>query len=113
MEKNALASVEGGVKRDSDSANTRPIGEGAQMPRRPSSDAWKDLAMVKAPTMIICGLRSDRWANPAVLERLTRDHAKATIVAVDAQDVADQARTRWWFTCGNSKERLKGGHYGG
>jgi pimeloyl-ACP methyl ester carboxylesterase len=91
---NALIKVEGGfmLKRDPDNANSRPIGEGAQMPQRPPSDVWKDLAEVKAPTMFVRGLKSDRWANPAVLERLTRDHAKALITTVDSQhDVADQA----------------------
>jgi non-heme chloroperoxidase len=91
---NALIRVEAGymLKRDPDNANTRPIGEGSQMPQRPPSDVWKDLAAVKAPTMFVRGLKSDRWANPAVLERLTRDYPKATITTVDAQhDVADQA----------------------
>ena len=69
-----------------------PIGEGAQLPRRPRSDVWKDLAAVKAPTMMVRGLRSDRWSDPAVLERLTKDYAKVLIAPVDAQhDVADQA----------------------
>ncbi|MEA2902665.1 MAG: esterase [Alphaproteobacteria bacterium] len=91
---NALIKVEGGymLKRDPDNGNARPIGEGAQMPQRPPSDVWKDLAAVKAPTIIVRGLKSDRWDNPAILERLTRDYPKAALVTVNAQhDVPNQA----------------------
>jgi len=90
----ALVRLEEGfmLKRDPDNANTTPIGEGAQMPRRPRSDVWQDLAVVKAPTMLVRGTRSDRWDNPAILARLTKDYTKIQIVTVDAQhDVADQA----------------------
>jgi pimeloyl-ACP methyl ester carboxylesterase len=90
----ALIKVEGGyrLKRDPDYRNTKPIGESAKMPRRPASDVWKDLAVVKAPTMVVRGLRSDRWDNPAVLERLTREYPQVSIATVDAQhDIADQA----------------------
>jgi esterase len=91
---NALIKLEGGymLKRDPDNGNARPIGEGAQMPRRPPSDVWKDLAALTVPTILVRGLKSDRWDNPAVLERLTRDHAKIPIVTVDSQhDVPNQA----------------------
>ncbi len=91
---NALIRVDGGymLKRDPDNGNTRPIGEGAQMPRRPPSDVWKDLASVKTPAILVRGLRSDRWANPEILERLTRDYSRVPIVTVDSQhDVPDQA----------------------
>jgi pimeloyl-ACP methyl ester carboxylesterase len=80
------------LKRDPDNGNARPIGEGAQMPRRPRTDVWQDLAAVKVPTVLVRGLRSDRWDNPAILARLTADYTKVAIVTVDAQhDVADQA----------------------
>jgi len=91
---NALVSIDGSfmLKRDPDNGNARPIGEGAQMPRRPRTDVWQDLAAVKVPTVLVRGLRSDRWDNPAVLARLTADYTKVAIVTVDAQhDVADQA----------------------
>jgi len=91
---NALIRVEGGflLKRDPDNGNTRPIGEGAQMPRRPPSDVWKDLAEIKPRAILVRGLRSDRWANPAALESLTRDYSNIPIVTVDSQhDVPDQA----------------------
>jgi pimeloyl-ACP methyl ester carboxylesterase len=89
----ALVKLDNGfmLKRDPDNANTRPIGEGAGMPQRPQSDVWKDLAAVKAPTILVRGLKSDRWGG-GVLERLTRDYPKATIVEVDSQhDVPNQA----------------------
>ena len=91
---NALVSIDGSfmLKRDPDNGNARPIGEGAQMPRRPRTDVWHDLAAVKTPTVLVRGLRSDRWDNPAILARLTADYTKVAIVTVDAQhDVADQA----------------------
>jgi pimeloyl-ACP methyl ester carboxylesterase len=91
---NALVSIDGTfmLKRDPDNGNARPIGEGAQMPRRPRTDVWQDLAAVKVPTVLVRGLRSDRWDNPAILARLTADYTKVAIVTVDAQhDVADQA----------------------
>jgi pimeloyl-ACP methyl ester carboxylesterase len=91
---NALTKVESGyrLKRDPDNGNAKPIGEGAQMPRRPPSDAWQDLAAVKAPTMVVRGLKSDRWHDPAVLERLTREYPQVSVVTVDSQhDVLDLA----------------------
>jgi esterase len=90
----ALVSIDGTfmLKRDPDNGNATPIGEGAAMPRRPRTDVWQDLAKVTTPTMVVRGLRSDRWDNPAVLARLTKDYTKVAIVTVDAQhDVADQA----------------------
>ena len=90
----ALVKIEGGfmLKRDPDNANATPIGEGTALPRRPRTDVWQDLAAVKAPTMLVRGTRSDRWDNPAILARLTKDYTKVQIVTVDAQhDVAGQA----------------------
>jgi len=90
----ALVKVDAGymLKRDPDNGNQTPVGEGASLPRRPRSDVWKDLAAVKAPTMLVRGLRSDRWSDPAILERITKDHSRILIAPVDAQhDVADQA----------------------
>jgi len=90
----ALVKVDAGymLKRDPDNGNSTPIGEGASLARRPRSDVWKDLAAVKAPTLLVRGLRSDRWSDPAVLERITKDYSTILIAPVDAQhDVADQA----------------------
>jgi esterase len=91
---NALIRLENGymLKRDPDNGNARPIGEGAQIPRRPASDVWKDLSAIKPRALIVRGLRSDRWDNPTILERLARDHANIPIVTVNSQhDVPDQA----------------------
>ena len=91
---NALIKVERGfmLKRDPDNGNARPIGEGAQMPASPRRDVWDEMAKVTASTMVVRGLKSDRWSNPAVLERLTRDFARFSIVTVDSQhDVPGQA----------------------
>ena len=80
------------LKRDPDNANANPIGEGTALPRRPRTDVWQDLATVKAPTMLVRGTRSDRWDNPAILARLSKDFTKVQMVTVDAQhDVAHQA----------------------
>jgi pimeloyl-ACP methyl ester carboxylesterase len=60
--------------------------------RRPPGDAWEDLAAVKAPTMVVRGLKSDRWDDPAVLERLTREYPQVSVVTVDSQhDILDLA----------------------
>ena len=90
----ALIKIDNGfmLKRDPDNANTTPIGEGAGMPQRPRTDVWKDMAAIKAPTIIVRGLKSDRMNDPKILERLAKDFPKLTVLTVDSQhDVADQA----------------------
>jgi pimeloyl-ACP methyl ester carboxylesterase len=90
---NALIRLEGGfmLKRDPDNANARPIGEGAQLARRPASDVWADLGAIKPPTVLVRGLRSSRWNDPTILPRLSRDYSRIPIVTVDSQhDVPDQ-----------------------
>jgi len=89
----ALVKVEKGfmLKRDPDFQNTQPQGEGANLPRRPAGDVWKELAAVKCPTMIVRGLRSDRF-TPEIIQRIERDYPSIEWAAVDAQhDVADRA----------------------
>jgi pimeloyl-ACP methyl ester carboxylesterase len=91
---NALIRLDSGfmLKRDPDNGNTTPIGEGASLPQHPRSDVWKDMSQIKAPTMIVRGLKSDRMNDPKVLARLTSDYPKFSIMTVDSQhDVADQA----------------------
>jgi pimeloyl-ACP methyl ester carboxylesterase len=91
---NALIRIESGLmlKRDPDNGNTTPIGEGAGMPQRPRTDVWKDMAAIKAPTIIVRGLKSDRMNDPKILARLTSDFPQFSVVTVDSQhDVADQA----------------------
>jgi pimeloyl-ACP methyl ester carboxylesterase len=89
----ALVKVEKGymLKRDPDFQNTRPQGEGANLPQRPSRDVWHELAAVKCPIMIVRGTRSDRY-TPEIIERISRDHPGIAWETVNSQhDVADQA----------------------
>ncbi len=89
----ALLKVENGymLKRDPDFQNAKPQGEGANLPRRASRDVWQELAAVRCPTMIVRGLRSDRY-TPEIIARISRDHPSIEWAAVDAQhDIADQA----------------------
>lgn len=90
---NALVRVEQGymLKRDPDFQNSRPHGEGAELPRRADRDIWSMLAAVKCPTLIVRGTRSDRWP-PEMIARVERDYPKFEWAAVNAQhDVAYQA----------------------
>jgi esterase len=89
----ALVKVEKGymLKRDPDFQNTKPQGEGANLPQRASRDVWQELAAVKCPTMIVRGLRSDRY-TPEIIARISRDYPSIEWATVDAQhDVAAQA----------------------
>jgi pimeloyl-ACP methyl ester carboxylesterase len=79
------------LKRDPDNGNKKPIGEGAQMPRRPVREMWAELAMVKTPTLLVRGLQSDRYP-PETVERLTRDYPQIQQQTVESQhDVARMA----------------------
>ncbi len=89
----ALVKVEKGfmLKRDPDFQNTQPQGEGAGLPQLPRRDVWADLAAVKCPTMIVRGLRSDRY-TPEIIARITRDYPRIEWATANSQhDVADQA----------------------
>ena len=89
----ALVKVENGymLKRDPDSSNRKPIGEGAALPRRPVREMWEELAMVKVPTLLVRGLRSDRYP-PATVERLTQNDPQIRQETVESQhDVARMA----------------------
>lgn len=89
----ALVRVEKGLmlKRDPDFQNSKPQGEGAQLPQRKFRDVWDMLAAVTCPIMIVRGSRSDRW-TPDILERIQRDHPKIEWAMADAQhDVPFQA----------------------
>jgi pimeloyl-ACP methyl ester carboxylesterase len=89
----ALVKVEKGfmLKRDPDFQNTQPQGEGAGLPQRPRRDVWADLAAVKCPTMVVRGLRSDRY-TPEIIARITRDYPRIEWATANSQhDVADQA----------------------
>lgn len=89
----ALTKIDGGfaLKRDPDHANSKPIGEAASLPRRPPADIWSELQKVKCPTMIVRGLRSDRYP-PEVLARIKRERPDLTWAEVDSEhDVPYQA----------------------
>src|SRR5262249_36546621 len=60
------------LKRDPDFQNTRPQGEGSELPQRPPRDVWKDLAAIRCPIMMVRGLRSDRY-TPEILDRIARE----------------------------------------
>jgi esterase len=90
---NALIRLEQGfmLKRDPDNGNNRPVGEAAQMPRRPNRDVWQELAAVTAPTIYIRGLKSDRLTDEMVA-RLRKEYPKVALINVESQhDVAHQA----------------------
>jgi len=90
---NALVRVENGfmLKRDPDFQNSKPQGEGADLPRRAGRDIWSMLAAVQCPTLIVRGVRSDRWP-PEMIARVQRDYPKFEWATADAQhDVAYQA----------------------
>jgi pimeloyl-ACP methyl ester carboxylesterase len=82
----ALVKVENGymLKRDPDNGNRKPIDEGASLPRRPTREMWAELAMVKTPTILVRGTKSDRYP-PATVERLTRDYPQIQQETVDSQ----------------------------
>jgi esterase len=89
----ALVKVEKGLmlKRDPDFQNTKPQGEGASLPQRAARDVWQDLAAVKCPTMMLRGLRSDRY-TPEIIARISRDYPRIEWATANSQhDVADQA----------------------
>jgi pimeloyl-ACP methyl ester carboxylesterase len=79
------------LKRDPDSGNRKPIGEGASLPRRPVREMWAELAMVRCPTLLVRGLHSSRY-KPETIARLTRDYPQIEQQTVDSQhDVARMA----------------------
>jgi len=61
------------------------------LPQRASRNVWQDLAAVKCPTMIVRGLRSDRF-TPELIARVSRDYPQIEWATANSQhDVADQA----------------------
>ena len=90
---NALIRLDNGymLKRDPDNGNRKPIGEGAAMPRRPTREMWAELGMVKTPTILIRGTKSDRFP-PETVARFTREMPHIPQKTVDSQhDVARMA----------------------
>jgi pimeloyl-ACP methyl ester carboxylesterase len=72
------------LKRDPDNGNRKPVGEGAALPRRPTREMWAELAMVKTPTILVRGTRSDRYP-PETVARLTKDYPQIHQETVDSQ----------------------------
>ena len=83
---NALIRLDNGymLKRDPDNGNRKPIGEGASMPRRPTREMWAELGMVKTPTILVRGTKSDRFP-PETVARFTREMPHIPQMTVDSQ----------------------------
>jgi pimeloyl-ACP methyl ester carboxylesterase len=89
----ALIKVEAGfmLKRDPDNGNKKPIGVPATPPKFPVREMWAELGMVKTPTMLIRGLRSDRFP-PETVTRFTKEYPHIPQQTVDSQhDIPGQA----------------------
>jgi pimeloyl-ACP methyl ester carboxylesterase len=82
----ALIKVENGfmLKRDPDNGNTKkPVGE-FKPDKFPVREMWAELHMVKTPTILIRGLRSDRFP-PETVDRFTKEYPHIPQKTVDSQ----------------------------
>jgi pimeloyl-ACP methyl ester carboxylesterase len=89
----ALIKVENGymLKRDPDNGNKKPIGVPEKPPKFPLREMWAELGMVKTPTLLIRGLRSDRFP-PETVARFTKEYPHIPQNTVDSQhDIPGQA----------------------
>ena len=89
----ALIRTEAGymLKRDPDAGNKKPIGVAEQAPKFPVREMWAELGMVKCPTMLVRGLRSDRYP-PETVARFTKEYPHIPQQTVDSQhDIPGQA----------------------
>ena len=89
----ALIKVENGfmLKRDPDNGNKKPVGVAEKPPKFPLREMWSELGMVKVPTMLVRGLRSDRFP-PATVDRFTKEYPHIPQMTVDSQhDIPGQA----------------------
>jgi esterase len=89
----ALIKVENGfmLKRDPDNGNKKPIGVPEQPPKFPVREMWAELGMVKTPTILIRGLRSDRFP-PETVARFSKEYPHIPQKTVDSQhDIPGQA----------------------
>jgi esterase len=89
----ALIKVENGymLKRDPDNGNKKPIGVPEKPPKFPLREMWSELGMVKTPTLLIRGLRSDRFP-PETVARFTKEYPHIPQNTVDSQhDIPGQA----------------------
>jgi esterase len=89
----ALIKTEAGymLKRDPDNGNKKPVGVAAKPPKFPVREMWAELGMVKTPTLLIRGLRSDRFP-PETVARFTKEYPHIPQETVDSQhDIPGQA----------------------
>jgi pimeloyl-ACP methyl ester carboxylesterase len=89
----ALIRTEAGfmLKRDPDNGNKKPVGAAGWAPKFPNREMWAELGMVKVPTMLVRGLRSDRFP-PETVARFTKEYPHIPQRTVDSQhDVPGQA----------------------
>jgi pimeloyl-ACP methyl ester carboxylesterase len=89
----ALIKVENGfmLKRDPDNGNKKPIGVPEKPPKFPLREMWSELGMVKTPTLLIRGTRSDRFP-PETVARFTKEYPHIPQNTVDSQhDIPGQA----------------------
>jgi pimeloyl-ACP methyl ester carboxylesterase len=73
------------LKRDPDSGNQRPIGEGAQLPRLPNREVWEELAALKSPGLYVRALKSDRMTDPKMIQRVSTEFPKLKMVTIDCR----------------------------
>jgi esterase len=89
----ALIKTEAGfmLKRDPDNGNKKPVGVAEKPPKFPLREMWAELGMVKTPTLLIRGLRSDRFP-PETVARFTKEYPHIPQNTVDSQhDIPGQA----------------------
>jgi esterase len=89
----ALIKTEAGymLKRDPDNGNKKPVGVAEKPPKFPLREMWAELGMVKTPTLLIRGLRSDRFP-PETVARFTKEYPHIPQETVDSQhDIPGQA----------------------
>jgi pimeloyl-ACP methyl ester carboxylesterase len=82
----ALIKVDNGfmLKRDPDNGNKKPLGADVKPEKFPTREMWAELHMVKTPTMLIRGLRSDRFP-PETVDRFTKEYPNIPQRTVDSQ----------------------------
>jgi pimeloyl-ACP methyl ester carboxylesterase len=88
-----LTKVDGGYvyPRDPDFQNGVAIGAEGRAPKIVVGDMWQELAAIKAPILLVRGIRSDRY-NDAALARVEKEFPKIGRVDVDCgHDVAGGA----------------------
>lgn len=89
----ALIRTEAGcmLKRDPDNGNKKPTNGVELAEKFPVREMWTELGMVRTPTLLVRGLRSDRYP-PETVARFTREYPHIPQKTVDSQhDIPGQA----------------------